>query len=452
MTKELFYKDEVLDKLAEHHNVAQFVSYSPDGTQRFSRMADREPNHVFKDLDSAVAALMTVSGEGSLNVRTYYPGSPKSCPFHYGMKDIGEVVAKARGMMAEGLHIIINETIDEGDGGVSGIIQGGIMEYAPDCIPRFVEKADAPALPEALGRAIIETVYGIRIPDFGKGTRVEFSVHPAPRGVRQEQFIVWELGADESAIVPSVYWPNGLSRKIGDKAYGLVVASCLGLPVPKTTVLLRERKKAFSFGMNTGAGEDDVWTRTCPAVQTPGRFTTVHGRVDPFELMENDDPDGKAIPSCLVQQAVVPSFGGALVTGKDGVPILDGTAGSGDAFMQGETVEELPKEVVAKVMDAFMKARDLVGDCRFEWVIDRKGLVWFVQFHAGRTDSVGKVIHPGNPGAWIEYDPAGGIPALEALVRDIPDGHGVKVIKPVGMTSHVADVLRKAKIPSMIAA
>ena len=62
-------------------------------------------------------------------------------------------------MSAEGLFVIANETVDVSDGGVSGVIQGGVAEFAPDDTPRCVEKAGTASLPMDWALALIETVY-----------------------------------------------------------------------------------------------------------------------------------------------------------------------------------------------------------------------------------------------------------------------------------------------------
>jgi len=43
-----------------------------------------------------------------------------------------QIEALVRNMSAEGLFVIANETVDVSDGGVSGVIQGGVAEFAPD--------------------------------------------------------------------------------------------------------------------------------------------------------------------------------------------------------------------------------------------------------------------------------------------------------------------------------
>ena len=75
------------------------------------------------------------------------------------------------------------------------------------------------------------------------------------------------------------------------------------------------------------------WLRTCPAIRTPGRFTTVRGWKDPFLIMSEDepDPDRPVISSIIIQDEVRSEFSGALLTSADGRPIIEGVAGFGDS-------------------------------------------------------------------------------------------------------------------------
>jgi hypothetical protein len=184
-------------------------------------------------LSEAVEALLLRAPEGMVNVRSYAPDSPRSREFLYGLADVTEIVSTVNRLTAEGLHTIVNETIDVADGGVSGVLQGGVIEFAPDDTPRCVEKPGTASLPQQLGMDLLEAIYGFR-PDFGgaKG-RVEFSVHPQRRGWRGTQTLLWEQEDDaEFAALPGLHWPNRFSRHIGDKLYGLLMAHLSGSLFP----------------------------------------------------------------------------------------------------------------------------------------------------------------------------------------------------------------------------
>ncbi|MGH9957029.1 MAG: hypothetical protein ACREBC_07850, partial [Pyrinomonadaceae bacterium] len=299
---ELHLKDSVLDRLAEVANVAQFASFGPDLKQRHARIRGYEADLLFGSVAAAAGALLNLAG--SVNVRSFEPHNAKSREFIYGLTT-QEQVAKEVGRLASlGLYTIVNETIDVNDGGVSGVALGNLIEFAPGDTPRCVEKPGTLALSRNLAMSLLERVYGFR-PDlyhYAPSERVEFSIHPLRRGVRHNHTIVWEVedvGNFESAA--DTRWPNRFSRFIGDKAFGLLLADTLGLPVPMTQVLARALPP-FRFGRATGSGE--TWIRTCPVEQDPGRYTTHRGWLDPYELLAREDPDGAKISSVIAQEWV----------------------------------------------------------------------------------------------------------------------------------------------------
>lgn len=263
------HKDEILDRLAKRGNVAQFVAFRPhDGRPRqsYARIASYEPNQLFLDHCDAIDALLASSGERKVNVRSYLPEEPRCREFVYGLDDRASAVAAVERLTAEGLHTIVNETIDVSDGGVSGVLQGSTLEFSPDDTPRCVEKPGTAAFPFAIGMQVLATVYGFA-PELEAraGERTEFSVHPRPRGWKASRTLIWEHETSVPEAAPnSLRWPNRFSRLIGDKAFGLLMADLLNFPVPRTLVISR-RVAPFHFGKETGSKE--VWTRTCPRAQ-----------------------------------------------------------------------------------------------------------------------------------------------------------------------------------------
>lgn len=444
-------KDAILDRLARRANVAQFVSFGPDGAQRHAWLRGREPNLSFGSLEEAVAALLAASPEKSVNVRSYEPASPKAREFLYGRTNAEEVVAAVRRLAAEGLFTIVNETVDIEDGGVSGVAFGDILEFAPGDTPRCVEKPGTAALPRRLGLRLLETVYGFA-PSLAAEkpeVRVEFSLHPLRRGVRHEQTILWETekpGPPPSA--PEIAWPNRFSRHVGDKAFGLLIADALGLPVPRVLVVPR-RLAPFRFGVDTSLAE--TWIRTCPVEQVPGFFTTHHGWLDPFRLLAAEDPQSEAIASILAQQAVDARHSGALVAQPGGEPLIEGVAGSGDDFMTGRRPpEELPPEVLRDVRSAYGRAASTLGPVRCEWVHDG-ARVWVLQLHRAGGVSSGRVVHPGDAASYCFFEVSQGIEALRELIGKVREtGEGIVLVGRVGVTSHLGDLLRRAQIPSRI--
>ena len=445
-------KDEVLDRLAVRGNVAQFVAYrpSPNGLrQSFSRVAGQSPNTLFDCVSDAAAALLRLSGEGAVNVRSYVPHDPRSREFIYGLQTIDDIVSTANRLSADGLHIILNETVDIHDGGVSGVVQGGIVEFAPDDTPRCVEKPGVASLPFDTAMALLKIVYGF-CPDVPHvaGERSEFSIHPVPRGWRPGHTLLWEheIGLPDEGL-PTLQWPNRFSRVLGDKAYGLMMASIAGFSVPKTLVIGR-RIAPFTFGRPTGSVA--VWTRTCPVEPQPGLYTTVKGWTDPFALLAHEDPDGKAIASVLRQDAVLAQYSGAAIVTADGDLAVEGRAGEGDRFMLGAAPpERLPNYVRKEVEATFEKLREAFGPVRFEWVYDGK-LLWVVQLHRGATQSRATAIVPGDATYWKEFQANDGLEKLRQLLGTLQHDSGVTVIGDFGLTSHIADVLRRAGRPARI--
>lgn len=444
-------KDVILDQLARWANVAQFVSFAPDLSQRYAWLRDRAPNLAFASLDEAVSALMAASPERSVNIRSYEPDAPKAREFLYGRTDAGEVAAEVRRLAAAGLSTIINETVDIEDGGVSGVAYGDVLEFAPGDTPRCVEKPGTAALPRRLGLRLLETVYGFApgLPERPE-LRMEFSLHPLRRGVRHTHMILWETEepGPPPETPPDIAWPNRFSRHLGDKAFGLLIADAYGLPVPRTQVIPR-RLAPFTFGTDTGNAE--VWIRTCPREQMPGLFTTRRGWLDPYRLLAAEDPDGTAIASVLCQKGVDARFSGALLAQTDREPLIEGVAGHGDDFMTGRRPPEtLPDDILRDVRATYERAAAALGPVRFEWVHDG-ARVWIVQLHRGGSASSGRVVHPGAAEHYHRFNISEGIEALRELIGRVQGtGDGIALIGRVGVTSHLGDLLRRARIPSRI--
>ncbi|MBU1335969.1 MAG: hypothetical protein KJ944_17335 [Alphaproteobacteria bacterium] len=446
-----FRKDATLDRLAERFNVAQFVSFSPSASgprQEYCRLSGLPANHRFTTTEEAVQALFERSGEGTVNIRTFSEASSQSREFLYALQDAETVLDALARFSSEGSFAIVNETIDVSDGGVSGVILDDIVEFRPDATPRGVEREGFATLPAAWADAAFRTVFGFG-PELAHGAaaRLEFSLHPAPRGYRQSHVLYWEFGAHESlpGTRVDVRWPNDFSRMMGDKAFGLLVAHLAGFPVPRSTVIGR-RLAPFVFGTPTGSKE--IWTRTCPVEQVPGKFTTARGWLDPFALLSREDPDSTSIVSVLAQEAVPAVWSGAAVQGADGILYVEGASGTGEEFMQGTTPPmTLPDAVVAMVRATHARLVAALGDVRFEWAFDGQQ-VWVMQLHRGASRSAGSVIVPGEADEWAVFDVSEGLEALRLRMQSLPTGHGLLLRGEVGLTSHVADVARKAGVPT----
>lgn len=446
-------KDSVLHRLADTANIAQFVSFDPAGQQRHARIRGYEVDHSFDSIGKAAEALLQASG--SVNVRSFEPDSAKSREFIYGLKHAAEVASAIGRLGAQGLYTIVNETIDVKDGGVSGVALGDVIEFAPGDTPRCVEPKNiaehgmVASLGKEVALRLLERVYGFE-PDlrrYESTERVEFSIHPLRRGTLMDHTIVWEKEkVGEFDNLSPIVWPNRFSQFIGDKVFGLLLADVLGLPVPSTTVFPRSLPP-FSFGTKTGTGE--IWIRTSPAEQVPGRYTTCRGWSDPFKLMSDEDSDGTKIASILAQNGVDALYSGSLIVESNGGLLIQGVRGYGDQFMLGRVIDDLPENVLEAVRDLYRQAANALGPIRFEWVYDGSA-AWLVQLHQGATSSLGNTIYPGEASVFHRFDVTDGIEALRGLISHTNSDEGIVLVGRAGITSHLGDLLRKARIPSRI--
>lgn len=444
-------KDAVLDRVSDVANVAQFVSFAPNLQQRYVRIHNYEPNHPFENIESAIKILLESSPDNSVNVRSFTPENPKSREFIYGLQRVDDVVAAVVRLASGGLYTIVNETVNIDDGGVSGVALGEVLEVAPGDTPRCVEKEGTASFSREMGLRLLEKVYHFRPSlDFDPDLRVEFSIHPLRRGFRHDHTIVWELeNVGPTHASAEMRWPNRFSRFLGDKAFGLLIADMLDLPVPATTVFARHLPP-FTFGKQTGTGE--TWIRTCPVVQDPGHYTTQRGWCDPFKLMNNEDPDGIRIASVLAQEGIDAAFSGSLIVQANGEVKIEGTRGYGDKFMVGQVeLDVLPKGTLDCARQLYEDATKHLGPVRMEWVQDKDGKGWIVQLHRGKTTSQGSVIHKGEASRYHRFEVSQGIDELRKLITQVQGrGEGIILVGHVGVTSHLGDLLRKAEIPSRV--
>lgn len=446
-------KDQALNELAESGNVAQFVSFEPSSRgeplQTHCRVWRLPPNHRFEATDDAINALLSSSPDGSINLRSFTPDNPRSREFLYGLTDPRKAIGELRRLVGEGLFVIANETVDIRDGGVSGVVEGGVIEFSSDDTPRCVEKPGTVSLKVSEGLSLLKTVYGFApdLPDC-RGRRVEFSIHPRARGYKRTHTLLWEheqVSTNEQQS--SLTWPNNFSRMIGDKAFGLLIADLFGMDVPRSQVIGR-RVRPFVFGKDTGSQE--TWLRTCPVEQVPGRYTTTSKWIDPFELLHREDPEHKAIASVIAQASVQAKYSGAAITTKSGHLHVEGTAGSGEEFMLGRVkAKPLPHEIERSIKELNDRIRERLGSVRFEWVHDGS-LPWIVQLHKGKTQSTKTVLVPGEADQWKTFETVLGLEALRELLATLEPNIGLLLEGEVGLTSHIADLVRKAKRPARI--
>ncbi|MDO8571179.1 MAG: hypothetical protein Q7R79_00680 [bacterium] len=461
MTTKILLKDEVMKNLTERGvNVASFVSFGPDGKQRFCRVRGFHPHKLFTDYESAVRAMYATGYIDLVNVRTFLPEKPDGNPFFlgvkHGFKDPSVVARFVAEHIQKGFHVIINEDVPVDDGGFSGVVMGDTVEFAACETPRCVDRDDpipCAKLSLKLTRRLVSHVYGCNfILPFSPAHRVEFSVHPGPVGYFGTKIIIWQA---EDMLAPSEVatpmWPNRYSVHMGDKAFGLLMAWLHDFPVPHTQVFGRVIPP-FSFGDEVHSGEG-CWIRTCPRRQEPGRYTTKRGWLDPFMLMEQEDPERKYIAAIIAQQGIKAGYSGAAITGSDGNAIIEGKEGRGDKFMLGEVgAAELPKNVAHDVLALWYALRETFGVVRFEWVYDsyhRKA--WIVQLHGGASQSVGSEIYPGEAVRWVDFKVPGDLEDLRFLSKQArEEKFGIRLVGNIGITSHPCDILRRDKIPSRL--
>jgi hypothetical protein len=444
------FKDEALDRLAAYGNVAQFASFDRNLSPRYSRILNRSPNERLQ-LSDAVSALIAASPERRINVRSFRPESPQGNEFIYGLDDSQTVIYHANRLAELGLYIILNETVDINDGGVSGVSQGSIIEFAPHGTPRVVDTARPVSIRLSAGMRILEAVYGF-LPElsYPPRFRVEFSIHPVRRGWRKGHTIIWELEELGYDFLPSMpRWPNDFSEFVGDKVFGLLIAYGEAYKVPYTRVISRQLPP-FSFGLHTGA--DIYWIRTAPRVPAPGHFTTIRGWTDPFQLLASEDPSGSELSSVLIQDEVSAEYSGALLTGNNGEPIIEGVPGRGDALMLGATAPcKLPDSLTIRLRDLHECIRRDLGTVRIEWAFDGE-LVWLLQLQQEAPKSSGALIVDGDFSNEITFRAEAGLENLRSLVEQLAgSGAAVRLVGNIGMTSHMADVLRRANVPSRLA-
>jgi hypothetical protein len=390
-----------------------------------------------------------MSSDGRVNVRSFSSKSSKGNAFLYGVESVDDVISAVHQLAYKGLITIVNETIDIRDGGVSGVVHGDIVEFAPESTPRCVEEPGVTTITRELGTRLLRLVYGFK-PDleFDSQSRVEFSVHPVRCGYRNLHTLIWEI---EETPTPTIddrlpRWPSRFSRFLGDKTFGLLVAHLAGLRVPSTLVIFRHLAP-FRFGRRTSTRE--TWIRTCPSEQIPGKYTTHRGWIDPFKLMTSEDADGSQLASVLCQDGVDPYYSGALRTLDSGEPLIEGVAGTGERFMLGEvSPEALPDSVSSRVRQAFDAAAAAMGPVRMEWVFDGRH-VWVVQLHRQSQPESAWMIYPGNPETFLPFEVREGLVGLRSLIESVgKTGDGIRLIGNVGRTSHMCDLLRQAHIPS----
>lgn len=455
----IFLKDDKLAYINDMKlgNIAQYISVDPNGKIKHIQIGNYDKNKL--ELKELIMALIKSSHSGAVNIRSFSPYIMKGNKLVYNktIDDIEEIMEQIQKNCVEGKYSIINENIDINDGGVSGVVLGNIIEFAPKDTPKCVDKEDVCLLEKNLGYYVLKTVYGFE-PEiyFDNEYRVEFSIHPNREGVKQTHTIVWEYELFEKVEHNfKITWPNKFSRFIGDKTFGLIIADYLGLNVPFTIVIPREMAP-FTFGSRTGLFEK--WIRTCPIVKESGKYYSGNKWIDPFILIQEEEAKGDNeinISSILSQDAVDAKYSGGAIISKETVDdVIEGVKGNGDKFMLGQHFENnLPENVqseLKRTMNILRSYNNLLGDVSIEWVYDNNKL-WIVQLNQIKNNGSGNIIVPGNPSFYEKFNVKNGLEDLREKIKSIRNKNiGIELVGNVGITSHFGDLLRQSNIPSKI--
>jgi hypothetical protein len=135
---------------------------------------------------------------------------------------------------------------------------------------------------------------------------------------------------------------------------------------------------------------------------------------------------------------------------NEGALVIEGCQGEGAALMLGKLPPQiLPGNIVGDVEATYRRLADALGPVRFEWVHDGSQ-VWIVQLHRGQTESSATVVCPGEAEKWLNFEVDNGIEALRATLATMPEKTGLQLVGEIGLTSHLADVIRKATRPARI--
>ena len=441
-------KEQGLVSLSRTYNVARFATFS----------LELEPRHIVLgqgawlgglSAPETLERLLQLSSAGCVNIRTFREGESegRSLPFLMELASVGDILTAIRSFALQGLRSICNESIDIHDGGVSGVAMGDLVEFAPNATPRAVEGLNVARLSRDMAESILSKVYSSPVGLPGRrDERVEFSVHPGPRGIRQSNVVVWGIEQLRSPTPATftVRWPNLFSRYLGDKAYGLLIADALSCAVPHTVVVSRS-VAPFQFGLPTGNTE--FWIRTAPEVPEPGHFPTHRNWVDPFKLL-SQTPGSERIRSVLSQQGVRALFSGGAFLNIHGECIVEGVSGLGDQYMLGDRLpERLPVVVVNAVSEILRNLSSALGPVRVEWAYDGH-TPWVVQLHVGASPVHERIIVDGDADRWIELDGTVSLEVLGSELRALPEGAGILLYGNIGLASHKMELVIKSGRPA----
>ena len=112
--------------------------------------------------------------------------------------------------------------------------------------------------------------------------------------------------------------------------------------------------------------------------------------------------------------------------------------------------ESLPNDVIGDVRAMTAQLRHSLGRVRTEWAHDGS-TAWLLQVHVEEDRAGTAFISPGKATQWLRFDPRDGLDRLREIIDDASVlGKGIEITRPVGVTSHVGELLREAQIPARI--
>jgi hypothetical protein len=538
-------KDERLFYLSDKYNVARFISIGPDGLLRYLVSSTAIPGietyrktkrmiyptestdfqstaAVYKCSSSNIDAfLSTLEQEGvkAVNIRSFRKDQEQGNPFvfYLPITDTVRIYSELCKLVDAGYYCILHEWLDTDDGGLSGCIyQNNTVTIAPGLTPRDMEtepnlahlKLDSPIV----AHLEKQLQFSMEDMDFNPAKRYEFSVHTQPVGHKQEQVIVWEISdTTTTEKFPTHHiWPSHLSRHIGDKLYGLLVAQDVHIDLTLPTIsidvidFLKDTQNNESLNSMTSWSSPKIILRPCPPEQLPGELDSIVLPNDAniyqelmtyFKNVDTTDVDAvvenykqKNLKTFIIQPYEPVAYSGAYYSigpYKNGYDIyVEGVQGHGNKFMVNEEDPEvLPDNLTKAVRNIGNKLNDkLKLPTRGEWIakVDEKGNyhVQLVQLHIAHDicdydtyqdlDMCVRYIYKGSlyedteedKNIYLQWSASDGLDKLRYLVKTIVAiqdavkftdntvALGIEIKGYIGLTTHAADILRKYQIIS----
>lgn len=449
-------------------------------------------------LTDIVEALKSSSPAGAVSIRTFTESKPSGNPFSYNCTSTYIAVEQIINWIQAKYYVIVNETIPIIKNSINGVIYDDTISFTLGATPRFVDdntKDKEPVYPLHIGLSILKILYGKDV-DFSivpeRGYRVEFTIYPKKIGYNNNHLVIWEytkLHKDQHPVTPSYNDVNTLSKYIGNKAYGILLASIFGMRVPKSVLYFYDspdkidfhtwtnRKEYITFGCTSnrdvnGSNKSKIRVRTCPKYNKPGLYSTLlldrsktvslpHA-VREFMYKENLQT-GDALASCVLEHNLDSRYSGTVLCkvypDKKKYDLrVECVRGDGESYMLGDDTSftTIPKWVRTQIENQCILLNNYLDykiDVKLEWVAT-KYKVYIVQMQFTNIAEDTTVIYSGDMKNAVVFDASLGLDALTMFIDNMLRDKGkiVPVILKgkVGIGSHLVDVLRVNHIPSVL--